>query len=208
MIRWVSSLSLFIPSPIFPNSSVFLPRTCVSPVSSSSFTFLLLRSFRRSRIFTFLAGPNGRVQRGVLWAICSLLDESRRSSVSPSVPPPFSFCRSLPRHFLRRTFAEVFPLSSRKKFFYNFWIVLFRLSRFFQPRAARSPRVSFIPSSSAALPTATHIRLCFLLSRFHLVQPFLCYLAFSHGLSLSFRQRLCFLFWVNCTRSADWRSFN
>lgn len=139
---------------------------------------------------------------------CSLLNESRRSSVSPSVPPPFSFCRSLSRHFLRRTFAGVFPLSSRKKFFYNFWIVLFRPSRFFQPRAARSPRVSFIPSSSAALPTATHIRLCFLLSRFHLVQPFLCYLAFSHGLSLSFRQRLCFLFWVNCTRSADWRSFN
>lgn len=49
--------------------------------------------------------------------------------------------------------SPAFPLSSRKKFFYNFRIVLFRSSRFFQPRAGRSPRADFTPPSSAVLPT-------------------------------------------------------
>lgn len=118
--------------------------------------------------------------------------------------------------FLRRTFAGVFPLSSRKKFFYNFRIVLFGPSRFLQPRAGRSPRVGFPPPSSAALLAATFVCVffsVFLLSRFHLVQPFLCYLAFPPsrpGPSLVFVVPTTGLLSLlaNCTRSLDWRSFN
>lgn len=199
MVRWVT-ISPFSPrlSPRLSSpqlSSFSLERVFVSvpfPLSLRSMSSPVLLPTTVKNLYTFLAGPNGQVQRRVRRAVCSLFDEGRRFSVSPSVLPPPSYCRLLPRHFLHRTFAGVFSLSSRKKFFYNFWIVLFRPSPFFQPRAGRSPRVGFTPPASAALLTASHV--CFLLSRFHLVQPFLRCLALPL-LSLSFRRRLCFLFW-------------
>lgn len=132
--------------------------------------------------YTFLTGPNSSRSSGesaerfaLFWTRTAVRSFHRLSHRYPRLAAP------LPRYFLRRIFAGVFPLSSRKKFFYNFRIVLFRSSLFFQPRASRSPQVGFTPPSSVALPTAAHVRLCFLLSRFHFVQPFLC---FPHGLSL------------------------
>lgn len=114
-----------------------------------------------------------------------------------AVSPFHSLSHYHPRaHFLRRTFAGVFPLSSRKKFFYNFRIVLFRPSPFFQPRAGRSPRVGFTPPSSAALPRPS-------------VFYFLVFTSFNPSyatsrsltvslLSLSFRWRSVFSFGKLC----------
>lgn len=206
---WPSPLFLSVLLSAFPNTPVFHSRTYLHQ-SSFLFLFYVLSCSSSlptvKNLYTFFAGPNGQVQQGVRRAVCFLLDESCCSSVSPSVPPPPSSGRSLPRHFLRRTFAGVFPLSSRKKFFYNFWIVLFRPSRFFQPRAGRSPleSVSSLHHQPPFLQPPTSVCV-FLFSRFHLVQPFLCYLAVFLRRS---RQHFCFLFFANCTRSADWRNLN
>lgn len=89
----------------------FRARTCVSSVSSSPSLYALsCSSFLPTvkNFYTFLAGPDGQVQRRVCRAVCSLLNESRRSSVSPSVPPPLSSCPPSPS---RTSFAGPSPAS-------------------------------------------------------------------------------------------------
>lgn len=204
-----------LPFPSFSSGLFQLSSFSLAYLRQSSFLFLFilrplllfLPSFRQSRIFTRS------------WPVRTA-GSSRESAerfaffwTRAAVPPFHRLSHHHPRPvvlFLAISFTGVFPLSSRKKFFYNFRIVLFRPSRFFQPRAGRSPQVGFTPPSSAAFSTATHVRLCFLLSRFHLVQPFLCYRAFPHGLSLVLVVPTASLFFLltNCTRSRNWRSFN
>lgn len=187
MIRWVTLSPFPLSLPVFPNHPVFLSRAYLR---QSSFLFLFVphplllilpsnsqESLHVSDRSERPAGspPSGSLSFGreppfVRFTVCP---------IAILVLPPLFLAIS---YFLfRRIFTGVFPLSSRKKFFYNFRIVLFRSSPFFQPRASRSPQVGFTPPSSVALPTAAHVHLCFLLSRFHFVQPFLC---FPHGLSL------------------------
>jgi len=100
--------------------------------------------------YTLLAGSSDRAQRGARRVVCSLFRENRRFLVSPPVhPSAVSFAGPSP---------DVLPLSSRKKFFYNFRIVPFRPSPFFYlPCRSFSSRIvgfsfHYQPSSSFGLP--------------------------------------------------------
>lgn len=142
-------------SPLLPPSAssdcpVFLERV----LASVPFPPLLLRPLFLflpppvENPYTLLAGPSGRARRGARRVVCSLFRKNRRFLVSP------------PAHrFLRRTFADVLPLSSRK-FFYNFRIVLFRSSPFFY-LCAVSRTVGFFFHYQPSLPSVFFIRLCF-----------------------------------------------
>lgn len=124
-------------------SSFFLVRVLALvpfPLRLRSTPFLPLPSPVKN-LYTFLVRSKSSEESAERFVL-SLFDENRRFSVSQTVPLPLSFRHPFPlprAYFLRRTFVDVFPLSSRKKFFYNFRIVLFRPSSFFQPRAGRSP---------------------------------------------------------------------
>lgn len=169
-----SFLFLFILRPLL----LFLP-------SDSQESLHVLGRFERP-------GPVGRRVRR---AVCFLLDESRRSSVSPSVPPPPSSCRPLSRHFLRRTFTGVFPLSSRKKFFYNFRIVLFRLGSSSHVQVVLPKSVSPLHHQPPSLRPPTSVCVFYFLV-FTSFNPSYATARFLTVflLSLSFRRRLCFFF--------------
>lgn len=113
-----------IPSYQFSSLSLSPPLTTIqffSRVSlASSFLSLSLFLPAVENPYTILADPSGQVQREVQVrrVVCSLFGENRRAG---------SRFTALPSS----TFADVLPLSSRKKFFYNFRIVLFCPSSFF-----------------------------------------------------------------------------
>lgn len=110
-------------------------RTCVSSVSSSSsFYALSCSSFLPTvkNLYTFLAGPESNGESVEQFALFWTREPPfLRLTVCPTTALVLPILPLSLAHFLRRTFAGVFPLSSRKKFFYNFRIVLFGPSRFF-----------------------------------------------------------------------------
>lgn len=130
----------------------------------------------------------------------------------PSPPTPISFAG-----------ADVLPLSSREKFFYNFRIVLSRPSLFFHLCAGRFPRVGLFFHHQACFSSSSPIppfslslflssRFLFSLSHFHLVflalnpllAPFSRFIpSFSSPPSL--RQALSFSFFGGFCQE---RSFN
>lgn len=130
---------LFFSSSCLPQLSSFSLVRVLASQSSFLFLFVLhpLLLFLPSDSPESLYVPGRPSPAGYLSGLLSFREPpSLRFTVCPTATPrPAAFSLVLPPS------PSSFPspvLSSRKKFFYNFRIVLFHPSRFFQPRAGHS----------------------------------------------------------------------